>query len=75
MKNVGRHLVKMTQGPNHRDPNSRQRQKFLVSAESIGETILHVCIRFVRVMENLESHGISIFEIPGLENLESQFWS
>ena len=27
------------------------------------------------VMENQESHGISIFENPGLENLENQFWS
>jgi hypothetical protein len=28
---------------------------------------------FVRVLENLESHGISIFQNPGLEILENQF--
>jgi hypothetical protein len=28
---------------------------------------------FVRVLENLESHGISIFQNAGLEILENQF--
>jgi hypothetical protein len=29
--------------------------------------------RFVRVLENLESHGISIFQNAGLGILENQF--
>jgi hypothetical protein len=28
---------------------------------------------FVQVLENLKSHGISIFQNPGLEILENQF--
>ena len=30
---------------------------------------------FVRVLENLESHGNLKFQNPGLENLENTFWS
>jgi hypothetical protein len=42
----------------------RGRGEKIVSDNSTG---------FVRVLENLESHGISIFKNPGLEILENQF--
>ena len=35
--------------------------------------IVYSVTGFVRVLENLESHGISIFQNPGLEILENQF--
>ena len=36
---------------------------------------LNFATGFVRVLENLESHGNLKFQNPGLENLENMCWS
>jgi hypothetical protein len=40
----------------------------IFTCAKILNTILDLTTGFVRVLENLESHGISIFQNPGQEN-------
>ena len=45
------------------------------SSFSTETPLIKLLAGFVRVLENLESHGNLKFQNPGLENLENMCWS
>jgi hypothetical protein len=53
--------------------NRRLTTENIVAVKAIFRVFKGLIAGFVRVLENLESHGISIFQNPGLEILENQF--